>query len=267
MKLNFTFGNSKLINSIATFPLPAGHSCPFAKECLSRFDRASSKVIDGKHCRYRCFAATEERYPSVNALRWRNFEMLRSLSSVEKLANLINKSLPEARLVRIHPSGDFFTEKYFLAWLNVAMNHSLTTFYAYTKALPFWVKYRSWLPKNFKLVASYGGTHDHLIACHRLRSTRVVFSEQEAADLGLELDNNDSLAFGGSKNFALLLHGAQPEGSEAGKAWYKLMKAGKGYSPKKKHQLTPASLLKIHVTLKQGKIYLPQEVLTGRVLV
>jgi hypothetical protein len=257
MKLRFTFGNSKLINSIATFALPAGHSCPFAKECFSKASKLTGKVIDGAHCRFRCFAATEERYPAVRAMRWQNFEMVKSLRSVEKIAELINNSLPDTRLVRIHPSGDFFSEKYFLAWLNVACNYPLTTFYAYTKALPFWVKYRSWLPDNFKLVASRGGTHDNLIGRYHLRSAKVVFSEQEAEDMGLEIDHTDSLAYAGKSDFALLLHGTQPVGTEAGKAWYKIMKAGKGYSPKSKAKMNPQELLKIHVTIKQGEIRLP----------
>lgn len=184
--------------------------------------------------------------------------MLKSLRSVEKLAELIVSSLPDTRLVRVHPSGDFFKETYFLAWMNVAMNHPLTTFYAYTKALPFWVKYRNYIPHNFKLVASKGGTHDWMIPHYHLRYAQVVFSEQEAADLGLEIDKDDSHAFGGTKPFALLLHGAQPEGTDAAKAWYKLMKAGKGYSPKKA-KLMQKSLFRIRVTLKGGEVYLPEE--------
>jgi len=263
MKLKFTFGNSKLINSIATFALPAGHSCPFAKECFSKANRLTGKILDGTHCHFRCFAAVEERYPAVRLMRWNNFEMIKSLRNVEKIAELINISLPESRLVRIHPSGDFFSEKYFLAWINVAYNYPLTTFYAYTKALPFWIKYKKWIPTNFKLVASRGGTHDDLIERYNLRSVKVVFSEQEAIDLGLEIDHTDSLAYAGNSNFALLLHGTQPKGTEAAKAWYDIMKAGKGYSPKNKRP-TPKDLFNIKITLKQNKIYLPRENLRAK---
>ena len=242
---------------MAMFSLPAGHSCPFAKECLSRADKVTGKIIDGQHCRFRCFAAMDERYPSCRVSRWGNFELLRKMATVEKLAELINNSLPSSPLVRIHPSGDFFNERYFLAWLNVAYNNQLTTFYAYTKALPFWIKYKQWVPNNFKLVASYGGTHDNLISEYHLRSARVVFSEQEAADLGLALDHTDSLAYMGKESFGLLLHGQQPAGTPAASAWYKIFKAGGGYSLKKKNQL-PQRKTKIHITLKQGEIYLPE---------
>ena len=49
----------------------------------------------------------------------------------------------------------------------------------------------------------------------------MVYSEAEAAELGLEIDHDDSHACYPSlkkQNFALLIHGIQPAGSEAGKA-------------------------------------------------
>lgn len=256
MKLKFQSGNAKLSNMVM-FSLPAGHSCPFAKECMSRANKLTGKIIDGQHCRYRCFAAMEERYPAVRKMRWTNFNILRELKTVEKITAAIVQSLPMSPLVRIHPSGDFFNERYFLAWMNVAYNHPLVTFYAYTKAIPTWLKYRKWIPKNFRLVASYGGTHDILIKKHNLRYTKVVFTESEAQDLGLELDHNDSLAYMGNKPFALLLHGSQPAGTPASSAWYKILKTGGGYSSKKKLITSIKHDVKIHITLKGNDLYLP----------
>ena len=45
-----------------------------------------------------------------------------------------------------------------------------------------------------------------------------MYSEEEAADLGLEIDHDDTHAAFGKKSFALLLHGTQPKGSVAGEA-------------------------------------------------
>lgn len=250
MMLKFQFGNAKLIKRIAIFSLPAGHTCPFARECSSRTDRITGKIIDGEHCRFRCSAAGEERYPAVRALRWHNLEFLRELKSVEKMASRIASDLPATDLVRLHPSGDFYTEAYFLAWLNVALNFPNKLFYAYTKALPLWLKYRRDIPANFKLVASYGGTHDHLIAEHELRYSKVVFSEEEADELGLAIDKTDSMAYGTNVSFALLLHGHQPAGTPAAKAWYKLMRAGKGYSIKRRQE-TARILKNIQITIKR----------------
>jgi hypothetical protein len=69
-----------------------------------------------------------------------------------------------------------------------------------------------------------------------LRSAKVVFSEAEAEELGLEIDHDDSHAAKPSlrnQSFGLLIHGTQPKGSEAGEALRALK--GKGsYSRKKK---------------------------------
>ena len=91
-------------------------------------------------------------------------------------------------------------------------------FYAYTKSLPFWVKRLDALPPNFLLTASRGGKADCLIDEHGFREARVVFSEAEADALGLEIDHDDSHAALPGPSFALLIHGIQPAGSDAGKA-------------------------------------------------
>ena len=230
-KLNFGLGNAKLAKSIATFSLPAGYSCPFAKDCLSMADRITGKIIDGQHCQYRCFSASSEcTYPGVRKSRWENFDILKSTNSIGELGKVIQFSIPQnIAFVRIHVSGDFFTEKYFLAWLNVALNNPQVVFYGYTKAIPFLVKYKKNIPPNFRFTASLGGTCDNLIVKHKLRSAEVVFSVKEAEDKGLEIDHDDSHAYSiGREKFALLLHGTQPPKSEASRAWRALIKQGIG---------------------------------------
>lgn len=237
-KLSIQMGNAKLPVSVATFSLPAGFSCPFAKECLSKANRLTGHIIDGEHCQYRCFAASQEcSFPSVRKSRWANFELLKDASTIKAMANLIQQSIPYGTsFFRIHVSGDYFNEKYFLAWLNVAMNNPFTVFYGYTKALPWIVKYKKLIPPNFRLTASKGGTHDHLIGKHHLKFAEVVHTELEAKKKGLEIDHDDSHAMQGNQSFALLLHGTQPEGSLAGEALKLLRREDKGgYSKKKKN--------------------------------
>ncbi len=61
----------------------------------------------------------------------------------------------------------------------------------------------------------------------------VVLSEQEAADLGLELDHDDSHAMNPGPSFALIIHGMQPAGSAASKALTELRRNGEfGYGRK-----------------------------------
>ena len=234
--LKFSEGNSKL-DGIFTFSIPAGHSCPYAKACLSKTVLSDKNpcgfgIQDGKDTKWRCFTATDEsKYPATRNQRWFNFLTLLEQKNITGLVKLLERSIPVSKWgapIRIHVSGDFFNQLYFDAWLMIADMHPNQIFYAYTKALPEWVNRLNVIPKNFILTASYGGTHDHLIARHDLRFAVVVFSVAEASKLGLEIDHDDSHAYTNSGNFALLLHGTQPAGTPAAVAWSTLKKAGIG---------------------------------------
>jgi len=243
--LRFGWGNGKLHSGIAHFSLPAGWACPGARACLAKAtEKAPGKwgVEDGPEVEFRCFSASEEaRYPQVREIRWQNFGTLKRYADRERthadkanaMAALILASLPTLsspfdgfsvagtayKLVcRLHVGGDFFSQDYFDAWLAVCGVRPDLLAYGYTKSLNFWVRRLDALPRNLVLTASEGGRHDALIAEHGLRSARVVFSEAEAAALGLELDNDDSHAMRHGRSFGLLVHGPQPAGSPASKA-------------------------------------------------
>lgn len=226
-RLHFGRGNAKLDDAIYTFSLPAGHFCPFAGSCKSQAHPQTGHITDGPHTEFRCYAASLECIrSSARSAYWHNARLLRGRTTAQ-MAKLILASLsPYAGYVRIHNGGDFFSQGYFDAWLQVARKRPRTTFYAYTKALPFWARrlrlvgngFSSGRLTNFVLTASFGGTHDHLIAEHGLRFARVVFSQTEAYGLGLEIDHDDTHAMRHGPSFALLLHGPQPAGSPAAKA-------------------------------------------------
>jgi hypothetical protein len=233
---DYLTGNRK----IYSLDLLSGWSCPHAKDCLSKAiitDEGKRKIKDGRHTQFRCFSASQEvQYTNVYNSRKHNFDLLRKLSCGE-MVDMINQSLPtNAGIVRIHVAGDFFSQQYMEAWYTVALLNPKILFYAYTKSLRFWLAINEFpILHNFVLTASYGGTHDHIIDEFNLRSTKVVFSEAEAEELGLAIDHDDSHAAKPSlrdNSFALLIHGTQPAGSEASTALKKLK--GKGsYSRKK----------------------------------
>src|SRR6202011_5397498 len=179
-KLRFGRGNAKLAGDIYTFSLPAGHACPGALRCMAKADRETGKLQDGPSQSFRCFAAGDEsRFPNVRRLRWDNFDLLKGKTR-EGMATLILDSLPlDAKLVRLHVSGDFFSDNYFLAWMDVAKARPEMLFYTYTKSLLIWLRQRSSVPANFKLTASEGGKHDNLIKSEALKSAKVVFSIEE----------------------------------------------------------------------------------------
>jgi hypothetical protein len=236
-KLSFGTNNAKFVNSVkrATFSIPAGWTCPGASECLARVDKESGKLTDGKDTRFRCFAATmEARRGSIRKSRWHNFDLLKACETQGEMETLILESLSaDIGLVRVHVSGDFYSEMYFRAWMSVAAQRPQTVFYAYTKSLKTWVDNQALVPSNFKLNASKGGRWDQLISQHGLKYAEVVFSIEQAERLGLAIDHDDSHAFTQEGSFALLLHSTQPAGSIAAKALSALKAQGfTGYSKK-----------------------------------
>ena len=82
------------------------------------------------------------------------------------------------------------------------------------------------------LTASLGGRYD--ASTGGLKTAKVVFAEEQAAALGLEIDHDDTHAYDGDESFALLLHGNQRKGTPAASALRELRTAGiTGYSKKK----------------------------------
>lgn len=234
--LYFGRGNAKLNSkSILTFSLPAGYSCPAAKKCLSKFNVQTNKIVDGKYTEFRCFAASMEMRPAVRNVRWHNYMLLKSMSnSIDRMANLIAQSLSNKLFdaVRLHVSGDFFNEKYFLAWKKVAKLYPNIIFYGYSKRCDLLVKYGQ-VDENFRITSSWGGKYDSLITANNLICAKVVYSYQQAKDENLPIDHDDSLAIACNNNFALLLHGIQPASSDASYFKQKLALSGwTGYGVK-----------------------------------
>ncbi len=216
--------------TLKTFTLPAGWSCPAAKDCLSKADRVTGKVSDGPDTEFRCFmASAEARSPSLRNLVWHNLGLVKDalVDGVDALADLICESLPKKfDIMRVHVGGDYFSKKYLQAWIEVAKRNPDKVFYSYSKSLHFFRQFA--LPENLVLTASRGGKHDELIDLHGWKEALVVYSEQEAIDKGLEIDHDDTHAAFGKENFALLIHGTQPAGSMASQALSAIKKAAKG---------------------------------------
>jgi hypothetical protein len=214
---------------LATFTLPAGYTCPGAKDCLAFADRETGKVKDGADTDFRCFmASAEARSPSLRKAVWHNFELIKDTlkNGVKACADLICDSLPDADVYRVHVGGDYFSKKYLQAWVEVATRNPDKIFYSYSKSLRFLSDVMR--PKNLVLTASRGGKYDELIDQHSWKEALVVYSEKEAEEKGLEIDHDDSHAAFGSENFALLIHGTQPKGSMASQALQAIKQLAKG---------------------------------------
>ena len=226
---------------IYSLDLLSGYSCPFAKDCLAKVkvnEDGKRKVHDGADMEFRCFSASQEaQYTNVYNSRKHNFDTLKNLTCDEMFEKLQEAMPKNLGICRIHVAGDFFNADYLLAWAKMAEANPDRLFYAYTKSIRFWEKHKDVIDglDNFVLTASQGGREDYKIDENELRKTKVVFSEAEAAELGLEIDHDDSHAARPSlknQDFDLLIHGTQPKGSEASIA-LKALKGKGSYSRKK----------------------------------
>jgi len=218
MVLTFSTGNTKLLALqkeqgcvVTSFDLLAGHTCPAANLCKAWVDFSTRKLIDGDDMIFRCYAASmETRYPNSFKAHFRNWQALRG-KSISEAANMILSELPKGvKIVRIHASGDYFSKRYFLAWVKVAQSRPDVKFFGYTKILTY-VRYPK--PDNFRLVYSFGGKMDAELTDEP--TCFVVFSVEEAKSLGVPVAclDNETDDFGyimSGLSFALLVHGTQP---------------------------------------------------------
>lgn len=110
-------GNSKIHRALI-WNLPAGTTCPGSTEICSATCYAKASEVLHNNC--------------VPQARSVNFE----LSKRDDFAELMIDKLKRARLdkVRIHESGDFYSQKYLDAWVDIISNITTKTFWAYTKS-------------------------------------------------------------------------------------------------------------------------------------
>jgi len=189
VKYLLTNGNRELrADGIFTWTLPA----------------LAAKLSTGKNmlvcpsagvCAQLCYARSGTyNFSNVKKAHTRNLELI--VDDAEGWKNQLTNELKAKRYqggksVRIHDSGDFFTEQYFLLWLDIAKENPHVFFYAYTKEVAMVKKHE--LPDNFVIIFSMGGTQDHLVDKEKDRHADVFpsiealeeagYSDQEESDL------------------------------------------------------------------------------------
>jgi hypothetical protein len=96
--------------------------------------------------------------------------------------------------VRIHDSGDFYSEQYLYLWFAIAADNPQVLFYAYTKEVAMLKQHGIKAPANLKWLYSTGGLQDDLITADDRRAD-VFPDEQAIKDAGYESqDASDLLA-------------------------------------------------------------------------
>lgn len=99
------------------------------------FTLPASKEICGRVCPG-CYAIKAQvRFPTALAFRERLLQRSKSYLFVEEIIAEINKakSKKEVKAVRIHESGDFYSQEYLDKWVKIAKQLPDVKFYAFTK--------------------------------------------------------------------------------------------------------------------------------------
>jgi hypothetical protein len=243
--LTFSSENTKLGGKVMTFSLPAGWTCPFAKDCLKKVNRervldpekvGTSKiskktgkeveytgdvvVTKGKEAKFDCYAANQEmQYDLVRKNRWHNFDLLIAAGKdggVDAQADLIERSIyyymdsnGEFETLRIHESGDFYNGEYLQAWMKVAQRMPEINFYAYTKSVPYVKSAQEALKNlpNFAITLSKGGRADAELQNVDIKQSEVFQTPEDVLQKGLLIDLDDTLAMqpGGTNKTFALL--------------------------------------------------------------
>lgn len=197
----------------------------------------------------------EVAFPAVFNLREHNFSLLLDVIKARQtegpeavkqgLRELIMRSLPAgAFILRVHESGDFFSQLYWDAWMEVIQTCAHSTFYAYTQSLHFlhdWLVTRDRrLPLNFAVTMSMGGMFEHLVPAIRekkfIPTATVVYHPEDAEALDLMIDHTDDFALQATEDFALLLHGQQKAGSAPSQAMKRMRTEGVSHGYKAKRR-------------------------------
>ena len=197
-------------HNIASFNLPAGGYK------LDGFWEAI--CVGAAACLALCYAMQGSyQWASTQIPRVVNHQLLERLQGRYRIAGMIHaldsmvKRLgPSYGLVRVHDSGDFYSQMYIDAWMQVIRMNPTIWFYCYTKShhlLP------DDLPANFAVTKSFGGKHDDLIDPDNDPHARIFATLEELLAAGY-IDANDAVqgeiaTILGRRKIGLAYHGTR----------------------------------------------------------
>lgn len=184
--------------TIYNFGISAVKSCPYAGDC---------KV--GCYANTGCY-----RFGNVKSVFDSRLELTKQKNFTDvvypQLRELLNKATKRNKslMIRLHDSGDFYSKEYLMKWIRIMELFPTIKFYAYTKSIPFFKGIR--IPKNFKVVFSFGGTKDHMIDTKRHWHAKVFTSLAELNNAGYVDGSHDDkiAALHSTKKIGLVYHGA-----------------------------------------------------------
>jgi hypothetical protein len=166
----------------------------------------AAKLSDGKNvktcpnagaCATVCYARNGTyNFSNVKARHTANLEYAMKYPEewFGQMLSEVNHPSMRGKYVRIHDSGDFYSEDYLRRWLRIARLTPQVTFYCYTKEVSMFKRVvEPDCPENFRYLYSMGGREDHLIDLENDRHAEVFpddaaileagYTSQDASDL------------------------------------------------------------------------------------
>lgn len=167
---------------VMNFGIPAYRSrvsgkvtCPFADKCVKYCYAQKGAYNYGN-----VHPVFEERY---NATKREDF--------VEVMCAEIKKKKPQ--YVRVHDSGDYYSNAYIDKWFEIARRNPDVRFYSYTKSIPLFEG--RVIPHNYSIIYSEGSKVDNMIDPNVHRHSRIFRDKDELRIAGyVDASKNDLYA-------------------------------------------------------------------------
>ena len=183
---------------VLNFGIPAYKSetgkvtCPFADECI-------------KYC-----------YARKGSLRWPNtvnaYETRFRIARSPDFESIMNAALliKNPHFVRVHDSGDYFSEKYMDRWFSIMRANPGIKFYSYTNSILLMKQYDGEIPENFDIIFSTDGKQRKHVDKSADRHAVIFNTEEELESAGyVNASDNDLLAtrwYSDNKKVGLIKH-------------------------------------------------------------
>ena len=143
--------------------------------------------------------------PQAMSVRVENFLASKQNHFVNSMTVLL-KSLPKNWLtIRLHDSGDFYSQVYIDKWEQIISQNKDKFFYAYTKSLNLNLEKLISL-KNALIIQSEGGKFDNKIN-YELPHAKIFRSEEKLLEAGYVDASNSDLRAIKSFKIGLIVHG------------------------------------------------------------
>lgn len=203
MGMSLITQNSKLKSTsremglrVFNFGIPAYKSatgkltCPFADKCVKYCYAQKGAYIWG----------------NVKPAFERRYEATKQDDFVEIMVEELIKK--KADYLRIHDSGDYYSNEYIYKWFAIANALPNVRFYSYTKSIPLFLD--KTIPENMDIIFSEGSKKDELIDVNIHRHSRIFSEKSELENAGyVDASKNDLMAtkwFNDNHRIGLIFH-------------------------------------------------------------